>query len=96
MKPVEKWLIDVGAVASPQGWRHPRTNELLKAAKLNVVNTTTEPTESQDNPVLTPTQTEDTVTTQVEATITTDPVVETEKSKTKGKKANTPKEQAPE
>lgn len=37
MKPTDKWLIDVKAIASTEGWRHPKTNELLKAMKLDVV-----------------------------------------------------------
>lgn len=36
MKPTDKWLIDVNAIASSEGWRHPKTNELLKAMKLDI------------------------------------------------------------
>ena len=36
IKPKEKWLIDVKAYATPQGWRHPITHELLKSQKLKI------------------------------------------------------------
>lgn len=36
LKPTDKWLIDVNAFATPEGWRHPKTNELLKSVKLDV------------------------------------------------------------
>lgn len=39
MKPTDAWLINVKAVASPEGWRHPDTNELLKAQKLDIKKT---------------------------------------------------------
>lgn len=93
MKPVEKWLIDVGAIASPQGWRHPRTNELLKSVKLNVTNITTETEQSQETTVLTPTETDE----KSETKVTTELTTGSDKPK-KGKvsKTNTAKEQATE
>lgn len=36
MEPTEKWLIDVNAYPSAEGWRHPRTNELLKCQKIDM------------------------------------------------------------
>lgn len=36
MKPTDKWLIDVNAIASAEGWRHPKTNELLKCVTIDM------------------------------------------------------------
>ena len=36
MKPTQKWLIDVNAYPSAEGWRHPRTHELLKCQPIDM------------------------------------------------------------
>lgn len=44
-----RWAKD--AVASPQGWRHPRTNELLVARRGLVVDEVVEVVEKKPEPV---------------------------------------------
>lgn len=44
-----RWAKD--AVASPQGWRHPRTNELLVARRGLVVDEVVEVVEEKPKPV---------------------------------------------
>ena len=36
MKPNDKWLQEVKAYPSPEGWRHPKTKELLKAMRMDI------------------------------------------------------------
>ena len=87
MKPTDKWLIDVNAIASSEGWRHPKTNELLKAMKLDIEQPVDE-TETSE-PTSETVDTEQDVT--VDETETVEPIVTVDETEVKDTVETKPK-----